>query len=125
MALSFSAGQRLDWRYSNYTTAATTLTVADSGTFYRINVADAVVTLPAASDAGIGCVFGFVVDTVSTTTGCSLSPAAADNINGGTDNKDLINTAATDVRGDSVILWCDGNEGWLTISMHGVWAEEA
>ena len=120
--MAFSPGSKFTWRYQDYTTAATTLTAADSGTIYRINVADAVVTLPATE---VGLVFGFVVDTVSATTGCSLSPVAADNINGGTDNKDLINTAATDVKGDSVILYGDGDEGWLTISMHGIWAEEA
>ncbi len=106
----------------NQTTAAFTLTAEDSGKVYRINVADAVATLPATAE---GLIYTFVIDTVSTTTGCSISPAAADNINGGTDNKDLINTAATDVKGDSVTVLGDGDEGWLTIAMHGIWAEEA
>ena len=106
----------------NQTSATLTLTAADSGKTYRVNVADLVVTLPS-TDAGLE--YTFVVDTVSATTGCSLSPAAADNINGGTDDKDLINTAATDVKGDSVTLIADGDEGWLTKSMHGIWAAEA
>ncbi len=104
------------------TTAAFTLTAADSGKIYRINVADAVATLPATEE---GLTFTFVVDTVSAGTGCSIDPAAADNINGGTDNKDLINTAATDVKGDSVTVVGDGAEGWLTTAMHGIWAAEA
>ncbi len=120
--MAFSPGGKLDYRYQNYTTAATTLTAADSGTVYRINVADAVVTLPATE---VGLVYTFVIDTLSATTGCSLSPVAADSINGGTVNKDLINTAATDVVGDSVTLYGDGDEGWLTIGMHGIWAAEA
>jgi len=108
--------------YTNVTSAAVTLTDDDSGTVYRVNVADCVFTLPS-SEAGL--VYHFVIDTVSSGTGCSLSPAAADNINGGTDNKDLINTAATDVKGDSVTVVADGSEGWLTLGMHGVWAAEA
>lgn len=121
--MAFSAGSK----YSagpvvNVTTAAQTLTEADSGTIYRVNVADAVFALPETKE---GLTFTFVVDTVSSTTGCSLSPAAADNINGGADNKDLINTAATDVKGDSVTLVADGDEGWVATSMHGIWAAEA
>lgn len=106
----------------NQTDAAVTLTAADSGKIYRINVADCVVTLPSTAE---GLSYTFVVDTVSATTGCSISPAAADNINGGTDDKDLINTAATDVKGDSVTVVGDGSEGWVTTSMHGIWAAEA
>ena len=121
--MTFSAGSKWDFGpVTNVTVAAQTLTEADSGTTYRINVADTVFTLPS-TKAGIW--YAFVVDTLSATTGCSLDPAAADNINGGTDNKDLINTAATDVVGDSVILVADGDEGWLTVSMHGIWAAEA
>lgn len=104
------------------TSTPQTLTAADSGTIYRVNVADCVFTLPATAE---GLQFTFVVDTVSATTGCSLSPNAADNINGGTDDKDLINTAATDVKGDSVTLVGDGSEGWLSTYMHGIWAAEA
>lgn len=108
--------------YENVTSATQTLTAEDHGKVFRVNVADAVFTLPS-TEAGL--VFHFIIDTVSTTTGCSLSPAAADNINGGTDDKDLINTAATDVKGDAVTLIGDGSEGWLTLSMHGIWAAEA
>lgn len=106
----------------NQTAATLTLTAAESGNVYRVNVADLVVTLPSTA---AGLKYTFVVDTVSATTGCSLSPAAADNINGGTDDKDLINTAATDVQGDSVTLLGDGSEGWLAVAMHGIWAAEA
>jgi len=108
--------------YENVTGAAQTLTVEDHGKVFRVNVADCVFTLPS-TEAGL--VFHFVVDTVSATTGCSISPAAADNINGGTDDKDLINTAATDVKGDSVTVIGDGSEGWLALSQHGIWAAEA
>jgi len=114
--------QERNGNYVNVSSTPLTLTAADSGNVYRINVADCVVNLPATEE---GLEFKFVIDTVSATTGCSLSPVAADNINGGTDDKDLINTAATDVKGDNVTLYGDGDEGWLTVGMHGVWAAEA
>ena len=121
--MTFSAGSKYsEGSVINQTSATLTLTAAESGNIYRVNVADLVVTLPATE---LGIFYHFVIDTVSTTTGCSLSPVAADNINGGTDNKDLINTAATDVKGDSVTLMGDGSEGWLTLAMHGIWAAEA
>jgi hypothetical protein len=103
-------------------TANVTLTAADSGNIYRVNAVDLVATLPATAE---GLEYTFVVDTVSATTGFSVSPAAADNVNGGADDKDLINTAATDVKGDSVRVVGDGGEGWLTVGMHGIWAAEA
>ena len=108
--------------YENVTGAAQTLTVEDSGKVFRVNVADCVFTLPS-TEAGL--VYHFCVDTLSATTGCSLSPAAADNIAGGVDNKDFINTAATDVKADQVSIVGDGSEGWLVISQHGIWAAEA
>lgn len=108
--------------YENITSAAETLTVEESGKVFRVNVADCVFTLPSTEE---GLVYHFIVDTVSSSTGCSLSPAAADNINGGTDNKDLINTPGTDVKGDSVTLIGDGSEGWLAMGQHGIWAAES
>lgn len=99
-----------------------TLTAADSGKVFQVAVADCVVNLPATED---GLDYTFVVTTLSAVTGCSVSPAAADNINGGTDNKDYINTAATDAVGDSIRVRGNGTTGWLTTEMHGVWAAEA
>ena len=104
------------------TSTPLTLTAEDSGKTYVINVADCVVNLPATA---VGLEFNFVVVTLSATTGCSLSPVAADAINEGTDDKDLINTAATDAVGDSVTLVGDGATGYYTKAMHGVWAAEA
>lgn len=99
-----------------------TLTAADSGKIFQIKVADCVVNLPATED---GLDYTFVVTTVSATTGCSISPVAADSINEGTDNKDYINTAATDAVGDAIRVRGNGGTGWLTTEMHGIWAAEA
>jgi hypothetical protein len=102
------------------------LTEADNGKTFFVDVADCVFTLPATFAGGI---FRFIVRTLSTVTGCSISPAAADSINGGgltsVDDKDLINTAATDAEGDSVTLVADGAEGWYIAAITGTWAKEA
>lgn len=103
-------------------TASWTLTAQDSGKIFIVNAADLVATLPA-TVAGLN--YEFIVQTLSTVTGFSISPAAADNINGGTDDKDLINSAATDAKGDSVKVWGDGSVGWWTGAKIGTWAAES
>lgn len=51
-----------------------------------------------------------------------ISPVAADNINGGTDDKHLINSG--DV-GDSCTIVGDGTNGWHTTKQIGTWTAEA
>lgn len=99
-----------------------TLVAADSGTVYIANAADLVFTLPATA---AGLEYTIVNAAVSAATGLSFSPVAADAINEGVDNKDLINSGATDVLGDSVTLVGDGSTGWYTTSKIGTWAAEA
>jgi hypothetical protein len=73
--------------------------------------------------------YTFIVKTLSSTTGFSVSPAAADAIHGGgltsVDDKDLINTAASDAEGDTVTIIGDGVDGWWITSIVGTWAKEA
>lgn len=103
-------------------TSNQTLTANDSGTTYIAQTADLVFTLPStAADLR----YTFVCAAVSAGTGLSVSPAAADAINEGTDNKDLINSGATDALGDAVTLVGDGSTGWYTVSKIGTWAAEA
>lgn len=58
-----------------------------------------------------------------------VDPAAADKIMGpdigGVDNKDLINTKATQKKGDYVTLFGDGSLGWYVTDINGTWAAEA
>lgn len=103
-------------------TASYTVKASESGTVFVADAADLVFTLPATA---AGLVYTFVNAAVSAGTGLSISPAAADNINEGTDNKDLINSGATDVLGDAVTVVGDGGTGWFTISKIGTWAAEA
>ena len=105
--------------------AAYTVTENDHGRTITADAVDLVVTLPAVDNDNAGMYVDFVVRTVSATTGLSLSPAAADNIDGGTDNKDLINTAATDAVGDGVRLTSNGITGWDSSLRTGTWAAEA
>jgi hypothetical protein len=107
-------------------TANFTVTAADSGKVYLLAAADIVVTLPA-TEAGLE--YTFITHTVSAGTGASVSPAAADAIHGkgltSVDNKDLINTGATDAEGDSVTLVGDGVDGFWVVAANGTWAKEA
>lgn len=103
-------------------TANYTCTEADSGKTFIANAADLVFTLPSTVS---GLRYEFICAAVSAGTGLSISPAAADAINEGTDNKDLINSGATDVLGDAVTVVGDGSTGWYTVSKIGTWAAEA
>ena len=93
------------------------------------NAVDLVVTLPPAGRGTKGNRVTLVVEDISASTGASLSPAPADMIRGtgvtGVDNKDLINTAATDALGDAATLVCDGDTGWWIENLIGTWALEA
>jgi hypothetical protein len=102
---------------ANYTCLTT-----DSGKTFIATAADVVFTLPSTAS---GLQYTFVCAAVSASTGLSVSPAAADNINEGTDDKDLINSGATDVLGDSVTVVADGTLGWYTTSKIGTWAAES
>lgn len=110
--------------------ATATLTAAQSGTQFVCAV-DAVLTLPAAAVALRGVYYEVVCGALSTGTGLSISPAAADGIRGAgltsVVNKDLINTGATDVLNDMVRIECSGVTGigaWTVTKMRGIWAKE-
>ena len=103
-----------------------TLTEDDSGKIIVVTGADKVVTLPATQ---AGLVYTIVTGIVSSTTGLSVSPAAADQIIGlgftAADDKDAINTQATERVGDSITLVGNGSTGWLAIHASGTWARQA
>ena len=102
-----------------------TIVAADSGKVFLATAADVVFTLPSTAD---GLEFTVITHTVSGGTGTSLSPAAADAIMGNgltsVDNKDLINTGATDAEGDSVTI-VGGTDGYWITAINGTWAKEA
>lgn len=106
--------------------ASFTVAASESGSTYLITAVDVKATLPATA---AGLRYTFIVHTVSATTGLQIDPAAADAIMGGgltsVDNKDLINTAATDAEGDTVTVVGDGVDGWWITEIVGTWAKEA
>lgn len=106
-------------------TANYTLTEADTGQIIIANAVDLVFTLPPTAD---GLWFGFAVKAPSASTGLQISPNSVDKIfgNGFTsvDNKDAINTAATDREGDFLAVIGDGLDGWYIVDVVGTWARE-
>jgi hypothetical protein len=112
----------------NLAAATQALTAAQSGQKF-VGAVDAVFTLPAAAAATKGVWYEFETGALSAGTGLSISPAAADHIRGNgltsVDDKDLINTGATDRLGDSVRLYCDGVDGWVIEAVVGTWAKQA
>lgn len=107
-------------------TASFSVSEEDSGTLFIIDGADVVCSLPATSP---GLAFFFIVRTLSTVTGFAVSPVAADQIAGKgitpADNKDIINTAATDAVGDLIGVVADATDGWWITNLLGTWAREA
>ena len=112
----------------NLAAATQALTAAQSGEKF-VGAVDAVFTLPAAAAGTKGVWYDFETGALSGGTGLSISPAAADHIRGNgltsVDDKDLINSGATDRLGDSVRLYCDGADGWVIERIIGTWAKEA
>lgn len=108
-----------------------TLTAADTGKVFETSAADIVFTLPDATAAGMkGVTFTFINGVLSGGTGMSLSPAAGDQIRGKgittpADNKDMINSGASDALGDTVTLVCDGSTGYVATVVVGTFAREA
>jgi len=109
--------------------AATQALTADQTGQKFVGAVDAVFTLPAADATTKGVWYDFETGALSSGTGLSISPAAADHIRGNgltsVDNKDLINTGATDRLGDYARIYCDGVDGWVIESVLGTWAKEA
>lgn len=115
-------------RTVNLAAATQALTAAQSGQKF-VGAVDAVFTLPAAAAGTKGAWYEFECGALSSGTGLSISPAAADHIRGNgltaVDDKDLINSGATDRLGDMVRLYCDGVDGWVIEAVLGTWAKEA
>lgn len=106
-------------------TANYAVTAGDNGKTFLVGAADLVATLPATA---AGLHYRFIVMALSTVTGFSVSPAAADKITGNgftpADNKDAINSAATDAIGDKIDVLGDGVDGWIITDVTGTWARE-
>lgn len=103
-----------------------TMTPEESGAVVVCTAADLVISLPA-TEAGLS--YTVVSKVPSAGTGVSVSPVAADKFMGAgvtaADNKDLINSGASDVVGDCATFVGDGVDGYYVSSVVGTWAREA
>lgn len=119
-------------RKVNLAAATQTLTKAQSGEKF-VGAVDAVFTLPSAAGAGMaGVWYEFECGALSSGTGLSISPNAADAIGGNglgvVLDKDLINSGASDRLGDMVRIYCTGVAGataWRIETVVGTWGKEA
>ena len=128
-------GARAGWNenYVQSITASTTLTAGDSGKVFTIATDALVNTLPSVA---AGLKFTFVNTGADGNNIITLSPESTDAIwgtitlagsvvdLGGVDDKDLINTKASTIKGDSVTLVSDGTD-WFVTASTGIWAAEA
>ena len=118
-------------------TADKTLRVEDSGKTFMLATDALVVTLPSTIK---GFEYTFMNSGADGNNIVTVSPAAADGISGtvtlaatvvslsGVVNKDLINTKATSISGDTSTILGTGVEGvtaWLLKGSTGIWASEA
>ena len=116
--------------YSNAITVdAATLTIAYNTHMGRpiIQLQACVFTLPAVADVQ-GDIW--IINGAEDGTLCTISPDSSDKFvwdvagAAGTDDKDLINTAATAKKGDYVKLRYGAAAGWSIKEMGGTWADE-
>ena len=125
-----SAGKKLD---VVTVTSSITLSEADSGKVYLIGTDALTITLPATVK---GVYYTFINIGADGNNIITISPQSADAIWGtitlagsvvdlsGTDDKDLINTKGTAIKGDSVTLVSDGTD-WFVTASTGIWAAES
>lgn len=118
-------------------TANKTLTTEDSGKTFLIATDALVITLPSTA---IGLEYTFMNSGADGNNIITLSPAAADGVSGtvtlaatvvelsGVVDKDLINTKASSISGDTAKIVGTGTAGvtaWLLKGSTGIWASEA
>ncbi len=114
-----------------------TLTTEDSGKTFMVATDALVITLPSTID---GLEYTFINSGADGNNIITISPAAADGISGtvtlaatvvelsGVIDKDLINTKASSISGDTgtiVGTGTAGTEAWLLKGSTGIWASEA
>ena len=107
--------------------ADTTLTAATHGRHPILCTNAITLTLPAVA---VGVSF-HLINNNADGSALTISPNASDKFlinaagSAGTDNKDIVNTAATARRGDSVKLTYGSSDGWTILELNGTWADES
>ena len=99
-----------------------------SGKYVTVSADNQTITLPAVQIGAVCIIVNKAADGAAKLT---ISPDANDkfltNIAGsvGTNNKDIINTKATQNQGDFVKLVGLNEDGWLIDSISGIWVDES
>jgi len=113
------------------------ITANQAGSEFNIATDAKVMTLPAIDSNNIGMELTFRNTGADGNNTITLSPAAADGINGtianaaadsvasGTANKDLVNTKATANKGDWCTIKAVAAGAWYITGGVGIWASEA
>ncbi|MCK5605277.1 hypothetical protein KAR91_25520 [Candidatus Pacearchaeota archaeon] len=114
--------------------ASATLTGDQVGRVLLVATDALTFTLPATK---LGMVYIIQNAGADAAVGITISPNASDKIMGsfatgganivmsGTDDKDLVNTKATALKGDFIVLEADGADGWYIRGGIGIWTEES
>ena len=120
--------------YVETVTASQTLSYNDSGKVFLVGTDALTITLPA-TKAGVR--YTFVNSGADGNNIITISPNASDGVwgtitlagsvvdLGGVDDKDLINTKGTAIKGDAITICGDGSVGWYVLSSTGIWAAES
>ena len=124
---NYSGGDESNRPIYNQSTAAFTVTAAQSGSIFLCDVVRPLAVLPSTAE---GLRYTFTADkaSIASGNGNTVSPAAADGINGAVVNKHVINTQSTAILGDSITLIGTGTAGtdaWVIESKGGIWAAES
>ena len=128
-------GARAGWNenYVQSVTASITLDAGDSGKVFTVATDALVITLPSAQ---AGLKYTFINTGADGNNIITISPQSTDAIwgtitladsvvdLGGSDDKDLINTKTSAIKGDSVTLISDGTD-WFVAASTGIWAAES
>jgi hypothetical protein len=117
--------------------AYTVVAPDDCGAIITTATDTAVITLPNAAAANLGCMVTVINTGADGAALISVSAHSSDGIDGscigegpafvelsGTADKDLQNTKATANKGDAVTIVSDGSAGWYVLSCLGVWASQ-
>ena len=108
-------------------TGDTTLTAATHGFHPVVITSTATLTLPAVTEG----VSFWLINGCADGTLMTVSPNASDKFlfdaagAAGTDDKDIINTAATAKKGDFVKLTYGSAVGWTILELGGTWTDES
>lgn len=103
-----------------------TVTAADSGTTF-VNTQGASTTVFSLPATVAGLEYTFIESNASGEI--TVRPVAADKIMGkgitAADDKDYVNTGASNAVGDLITIRGDGVDGWWVVAERGTWAREA